>query len=97
MAIKTPLVTNQPEIGNLIRELRRETMLTQEQFAAVLGFSYPTISRWENGIAKPSPLAIKKIESQLWQIGANRQDLLERYLVNSPTHKGRRSESGVRR
>ena len=81
MAIKTPLVTNQPEIGNLIRELRRETMLTQEEFAAVLGFTYPTISRWEKGLVKPSPLAIKKIEGQLWQVSDRRQDLLQRYLV----------------
>ena len=81
MAIKTPLVTNQPEIGNLIRELRMETMLTQQQFAASLGFSYPTISRWENGHTKPSPQAIQKIEKQLRRIGDRRQDLLERYLV----------------
>jgi putative transcriptional regulator len=80
MAIKTPLVTDQPEIGKLIRELRIETGLTQEEFGATLGFTYPTISRWENGWAKPSPLAIKKIEKQLRQIGERRKDLLEQYL-----------------
>ena len=80
MAIKTPLVTNQPEIGKLIRELRIETGLTQEKFGAVLGVTYPTVSRWENGLAIPSPLAIKKIEKQLRQIGERRKDLLEQYL-----------------
>jgi transcriptional regulator with XRE-family HTH domain len=80
MAIKTPLVTNQPEIGELIRELRVETGLTQEEYGASLGVNYVTISRWENGHAKPSPLAIQKIEAQLWRIGDRRRDLLERYL-----------------
>ena len=80
MAIKTPLVTNQPEIGQLIRELRLETGLTQEKFGVALGFTYPTISRWENGLAQPSPLAIKRIEQLLRQIGERRKDLLERYL-----------------
>ncbi len=80
MAIKTLLVTNQPEIGNLIRELRLEAGLTQAKFGAVLGVTYPTVSRWENGLATPSPLAIVKIERQLRQIGERRQDLLEQYL-----------------
>jgi transcriptional regulator with XRE-family HTH domain len=80
MAIKTPLVTNQPAIGKLIRELRIETGLTQSKFGAALGVTYPTISRWENGLAKPSPLAIKKIETQLRQIGERRKDLLQQYL-----------------
>lgn len=83
MAIKTPLVTNQPEIGHLIYELRLETGLTQEKFAALLGVTYPTISRWENGHAKPSPLAIKKIEAQLWRIAPYRKDLLKRYVTSS--------------
>ena len=80
MAINTPLVTSQPEIGKLIRELRLETGLTQQKFAAGLGVTYPTVSRWENGLAHPSPLAIKKIEQQLRQIGERRQDLLKQYL-----------------
>ena len=48
----------QPEIGKLVRSLRLETGLTQEQFAAQLGVTFPTINRWENNRAKPSPLAI---------------------------------------
>ncbi|MEH2152788.1 hypothetical protein [Nostoc sp.] len=36
-----PLIINQPEVGKLIRELRICTVLTQEQFAATLGVTYP--------------------------------------------------------
>ncbi|TBR56704.1 transcriptional regulator [Westiellopsis prolifica IICB1] len=76
------LVINQPEVGKLIRELRLLTGLTQEQFAATLGVTYPTINRWENGRAKPSPLAMQKIEVQLQEIGKQGKDLLEKYLMN---------------
>ncbi|MGB7441962.1 MAG: helix-turn-helix transcriptional regulator [Coleofasciculaceae cyanobacterium] len=80
MAIKTPLITRQPEIGQLVRELRYLTKMTQEEFAHLLGVSYPTVSRWENGHAHPSPLAIHKIEQQLRQMGHSGVDLMARYL-----------------
>lgn len=65
MTIKRPLLITQPEIGKLIRSLRLETGLTQEKFAAQLGVSFPTLNRWENNRAKPSPLAVAKIEKML--------------------------------
>lgn len=76
------LPMNQPEIGKLIRALRWETGLTQEQFAARLGVVYPTVNRWENGHVQPSPLAIQKIEDLLQEIGDRGQDLLERHSTN---------------
>ncbi|NEO29851.1 MAG: helix-turn-helix transcriptional regulator [Symploca sp. SIO3C6] len=82
MAIKKPLEIKQPNVGNFIRELRNESGLTQEKFAALLGVTYPTISRWENGRAKPSPLAMEKLERQVKRIGQRGQDLLEQYFSN---------------
>ncbi len=58
----------QPAIGQLIRELRQSLKLTQEKFATELGVSFPTINRWENGHATPSPLALKQIETLLNQL-----------------------------
>ncbi len=49
-------------IPSKIREIRLEMGLTQEQFAAKLGVSFPTVNRWENQKAKPSPLAIQKLQ-----------------------------------
>lgn len=49
-------------IPTKIREIRLEMGLTQEQFAAKLGVSFPTVNRWENQKAKPSPLAIQKLQ-----------------------------------
>ena len=58
----------QPAIGQLIRELRQTLKLTQEKFAVQLGVTFPTINRWENGHATPSPLALKQIELLLQQM-----------------------------
>lgn len=71
-------MNTQTDIPLLIRELRERTGLTQEKFAAKLGVTFPTINRWENGRAKPSPLAMQRIEELLKNMGANGADLLQR-------------------
>jgi putative transcriptional regulator len=58
----------QPAIGQLIRELRQTLKLTQEKFAAQLGVSFPTINRWEKGHATPSPLALRQLDTLLYQL-----------------------------
>lgn len=57
------LPQRQPEVGHLIRELRHLTGHTQEQFAGILGVSFSTLNRWENGHMQPSPLALKQVNS----------------------------------
>ncbi len=69
----------QPQIGNLIQEIRREIGLTQEQFAASLGVSFNTVNRWENRRSRPSPMAVKAIELKLLELGKSGNDLLEKY------------------
>ena len=70
----------QADIPRLVREIRDRTGLTQEKFAAKLGVTFPTINRWENSRAKPSPLARQRIEELLLSMGDNSADLLKRYL-----------------
>ncbi|MDZ8226721.1 helix-turn-helix domain-containing protein [Nostoc sp. ChiVER01] len=82
MTIKKPLAINQPEVGQIIHDLRLAFGLTQEQFAATLGVTYTTINRWENGRSKPSPMAMKLIELKLDEMGSQGQDLLAKYLPN---------------
>lgn len=53
---------NCEELSLKVREIRLEMGLTQEQFAAKLGVSFPTVNRWENQKAKPSPLAYQKLQ-----------------------------------
>ncbi len=68
------------DISRLVRELRERTGLSQEKFAARLGVTFPTINRWENGKAKPSPLGLKQIEDLLKDLGKRGSDLLEEYF-----------------
>ncbi len=46
----------------MIRELRTDLCLTQEQFAAKLGVTYSTINCWENKKGNPCPLPLLRIE-----------------------------------
>lgn len=71
----------QADLSRLVRELRERTGLTQEKFAAKLGVTYPTINRWENGRAKPSPLALKQIEDLLRSLGDQGKDLLQEFFA----------------
>ncbi|MGB9610593.1 MAG: helix-turn-helix domain-containing protein [Bryobacteraceae bacterium] len=66
--------------AELVRELRHRLGLTQEKMAARLGVTFPTINRWENGRARPSPLALKQIEDLLTDLGENGQDLRAKYF-----------------
>ena len=74
----------QVDLSHLVRELRGRTGLTQEKFAAKLGVTYPTINRWENGRARPSPLAMEKIEALLRSMGERGRDLLAELLGDEP-------------
>lgn len=71
----------QANMPRLVRELRERTGLTQEKFAAKLGVTFPTINRWENGRAKPSPLALKQIEDLLLSLGDRGEDLLQKFFT----------------
>jgi DNA-binding transcriptional regulator YiaG len=67
-------------MARLIREIRECTGLSQEKFAARLGVTFPTVSRWEHGRAKPSPLALKQIENMLRKLGDKAHDLAREYF-----------------
>ena len=77
-------MNNQIDIPRLVRELRGRTGLTQEKYAAKLGVTFPTINRWENGRARPSPLAMEKIEALLRSMGERGSDLLAELLGDEP-------------
>jgi putative transcriptional regulator len=77
-------VNDQTNIPRLIRDLRLRMGLTQEKFAARLGVTFPTINRWENGRARPSPLAMEKIEALLRSLGEQGSDLLAEFMGDKP-------------
>lgn len=66
--------------GQLIRLLRDRLGMTQERFAARLGVTFASVNRWENGRAKPSPLALRQVEDLLRDLGDRGTDLLDEYF-----------------
>ena len=48
--------------AELVKAIREEMGLTQEQFAAQFGVTVATVNRWENGRAIPQPLAMKNLK-----------------------------------
>jgi DNA-binding transcriptional regulator YiaG len=63
--------------SGIIREVRTRLGLTQEKFAARLGVTLPTINRWENGRASPSPLAMRNLRELVHRMGDGGKDLIE--------------------
>ena len=77
------LGAEQPQIGNLVRELRQAMNLSQEKFADAIGMTFPSINRWENGHAIPSPLALQQIDTLLRQLGDRGEALRSKYFPES--------------
>jgi putative transcriptional regulator len=71
------------EMPRLIRKIRTRMGLTQEKFAARVGVTFPTINRWENGRAKPSPLALKQIQALLGELDPGPDLLVRSYETAS--------------
>jgi len=47
----------------LIKEIRVQLDLSQEDFAREIGVSYATVNRWENRRFLPSKMAMRRIEA----------------------------------
>ncbi|MCR6496908.1 helix-turn-helix domain-containing protein [Thermomonas sp. S9] len=54
-----------------IRHLRRTLDLTQQQFADLLGVSFVTLNRWENGQSKPSAMGLAKLRELAGRSGGH--------------------------
>lgn len=62
------------DYSKLIKKIREKLFLTQTEFADLIGVSYETVNRWENGKFNPSMKVKKKIH-EICQI--NNIDLTE--------------------
>ena len=49
-------------VANQLKALRSRRGLTQTDLAKLLGVSFASVSRWENGLAAPSRLAVEQIQ-----------------------------------
>jgi len=51
-----------------IRQLRQHLGQSQQAFAVTLGVSVDTVRKWEQGISKPSHMALEKIDRLVRQL-----------------------------
>ena len=51
------------EYAIAIKELRTKMMLSQQEFAKVLGVSFASINRWENGAHEPTIKTKRKLRA----------------------------------
>ena len=58
---------NDHKFGNLLYERRRLAGLSQSQVARLVGVSDKAVSKWENGKAKPSTDALRRLAA-LFQV-----------------------------
>lgn len=52
-----------------IKELRTKMMLSQKEMAQVLGVSFASINRWENGVHEPTLKIKRKLRSLFNEYG----------------------------
>lgn len=75
---------DQNKVGNLIKELRKKSGLTQEKFALKYGVTYQAVSKWENGKNIPDIALLKEICNDY---GININDLLDGKVNNKKNNK----------
>jgi DNA-binding transcriptional regulator YiaG len=56
-----------------IKTIRLEFGFTQEDLARKLGLTLSTVSKWEQGVTSPSPLAREKLEKFLKKGGKKKK------------------------
>ena len=51
------MIAKANDYPSLVKEIRKQLGLSQEDLARELGVSFATVNRWENGQVRPSKLA----------------------------------------
>ncbi|MFO8084543.1 MAG: helix-turn-helix transcriptional regulator [Desulfobacterales bacterium] len=57
------MAIDEKNLSESVKEIRRQLSLSQEDLARALRISFATVNRWENGLVKPSKLAIAQLEN----------------------------------
>lgn len=57
-----------------ILAIRKSAGMTQAKFAAELGCTLATLSRWENGKSTPSPVYLKQLRHLAWKYKKEREN-----------------------
>lgn len=64
-------------IPGLLKEIRRQLGLTQEQLGHRIGVSFTSVNHWERGRRRPIPIALDKIKTLAEQAKIDLADFTE--------------------
>ncbi len=70
------MAIDEHNLPELVKEVRRQLRLSQEDLARELGVSFATVNRWENGKSKPSKLARAQFDSYCAKMTRQRRLML---------------------
>ncbi len=56
------------DVVTLIKEIRVQLSISQEDLAREIGVSFATVNRWENGRFLPSKMAIRQVEAYCYRM-----------------------------
>jgi len=57
------MIKKQENFPELVKNVRSQLGLSQEDLAHALGVSFATVNRWENAKTSPSKLALKQFDA----------------------------------
>lgn len=63
-----------------IKKLRERALLTQTEFAGIVGVAFSTVNRWEAGKARPNIKAMKNIKIYCEEYNLPFKDVEEAWL-----------------
>lgn len=63
-----------------IKKLSERALLTQSQFAEIVGVAFSTVNRWEVGKARPNIKAMKNIKTHCEKNTLSYEDVEEAWL-----------------
>jgi type I restriction enzyme M protein len=69
-------------LSEFLRDLRERLGLSQEGLANQLGLSFPTVSRWERGRAKPDSAAFQILSQFVRNLDDGYADLRDRFIAD---------------
>lgn len=64
------MAISKPSVRALVRKLRGQLHLTQEQFAQKVGVTYSTVNHWENGKRAPQPFLLRRLQEMKKKLDA---------------------------
>ena len=82
-------------VKKLILEIRNRLNVSQEDLAKMIGISYATVNRWENGHSQPNKAAQLRLYDICRERNVDLEDIIQKKIENTATNISHSSERMV--